>query len=98
MISEKNMIGAMFWAMNSIMSAPPRPAPWLRSSAASCADMNGVGSSMSPRMMAIFLMISEMPCSTEQEEADQQQRLGRPDDQARRHLIDTSPLRKDSET
>jgi hypothetical protein len=30
MMSEKNMIGAMFWAMNSIICGPPRPALRLR--------------------------------------------------------------------
>ncbi len=58
------MIGAMFCAMSSIIAcsllrqADCSPS----SSAASCAETKGCGSSMSPRMMAIFLMISEMPC------------------------------------
>ena len=54
--------------------------------------MNGVGSSISPRMMAIFLMISEMPWSPSRTKpissnAFAGQRIRPP------ALVDTSPLR-----
>ena len=82
------MIGAMFWAMNTIIDAAPSCRE-TSTSIGGCVGTNGAGSSMTPRMTAIFLMISEMPCRPSSDKADQQERLGRPDDQAAgivRHL------------
>ena len=88
------MIGAMFWAMNSIIERELLGQRLGLELGARCAETNGVGSSMTPRMTAIFLMISETPCRASR--AKPASRIALAGQMIRPPaLVDTSPLRTD---